>query len=263
MIKPGKYNDMGILEYHSDKEYISSSALELAYKSPLLYKETYLTRTISNQSDSLDFGNMVHTLILEEEIFDDVYRVFDDQGLDKRTKKYKELLTAFEADTDSSKQIITQSDYIIAKAMRDNVFRHKDASEHLRGGEPEVSFFSEYMSRKTRIRPDYINYEKQYIVDIKTSKDALYDGFYRDYRYKYHYDLSMALYLEFLRHLYGKEYKGYFLVIDKNFPYGVAWYDFGVRGHERGIEKLGVAYSNVALAEFNDDYIFQTTRVLD
>src|SRR5690606_26779535 len=85
----------------------------------------------------------------------------------------------------------------------------------LKGGEPEATICQKLEDVPVKIRCDYINIDKGYIADVKTTS---FDSDVNSFRItveQFGYDLSAALYTEVASKFYGKDFDFYFIVINK------------------------------------------------
>ncbi len=144
--------------------------------------------------------------------------------------------------------------------MRVNIETTQHAAELLTGGEAEVSYFytNKEFGLDLKVRPDYINHEKGYILDLKTSRDAGIDSFKRDFTWSFNYDLSAAMYIDGISHYTGKQYDYYFLVVEKEAPFSVAVYKLGEESYAFGRNKYRKAMEKIVQAKETNTYKLQT-----
>ena len=124
--------------YHSQKEYVSSSALKsIAKRSVFHYINSELKET-----EALLVGSAFHTLVLEPHLFNEEFFVME--KIDRRTKVGKAKAHAIEAEMIAQgKKCISQQNYQMISNMRDSIQNNSVCSKILTGGEPEVSFYVE------------------------------------------------------------------------------------------------------------------------
>lgn len=203
-------------EYHkapgtssSKLKWLDESVVHLE-KSHLFYHET----------DSMDFGTLVHTLVLEPKDFGKLYAVMP--NIDGRTTEGKTLKKEFHEDNDG-KIIVTDDDYKRASLMARNV--REIAGGLLKQGIKEQSYFVEDDGLLIKCRPD--NYIEQHglVIDLKTVSSKHVGGI-TDFDIKrqiknLRYDRSAAFYLKVLR-LFGlPANKFVFIFVDSVAPHMV------------------------------------------
>jgi len=201
-------------EYHSEKEHLSSSNYKSLLKDPAkFYKEKILgEREDFPQStlNAFDEGSYAHTLILEPEMVEKEYRFFD--GLRKQGQKWED----FKADP------ANQGYVLLSKAQKIKVHSWVDAYKQLptavelvSGGFAEHTLFSELDGVKSKVRADYINIDKGYIADVKTTSGMTDVDSFKFTVDSFMYDLSAALYCKLFEDHYGKKFDFYFIVLGK------------------------------------------------
>lgn len=211
---------------------LSSSSLKMLLDSP---KTFYNVRKYgqSNNSPALLMGNIIHTMILEPEKFDDIFEIVDVAS--KNTKKYKE------ANENTTKKCITTKDLQAGERIADAFNRNYHAMEFLKGSEAEKPMVDILGGFPFRGKADIWN--KDYIADIKTTTDL------KAFRYsadKYGYDLQAYIYCN----LFNKSYQDfYFIALDK------ASCDIGIYDVSEEFYKRGEAKFNRAIATYKDFFI--------
>lgn len=196
-------------EYHSDKTYLSSSSLKTILKSASkFHKEHILGERKNLEGAFLDEGTLTHSLILEPEQIEKEFAFFE--GLRKHGKDWEEFKEANEGKLVMSKpQKVRCEAYF--KAYKDR----KEAQKLIEGGFPEHTICTDINGVNIKVRCDYINVDKAYIVDVKTTSfPAELDSFKHTIN-QYEYDLSAALYLKAIEDYYKKPFQFYFLVLGK------------------------------------------------
>ncbi|MFA5301017.1 MAG: PD-(D/E)XK nuclease-like domain-containing protein [Lutibacter sp.] len=217
-------------EYHSKKEYIGASGLKLMKKSPLHFKLQEQKTT-----EAMEFGSACHTFILEPELFDSEYFVFDDSEIcsiligegaksPRATNKYKEWYDQ-QLIISNSRKLIDKQMLSQLTNMRDRLLHHKFAKSLLTNGEAEMSVYCEItiitgQKIKVKIRPDYKKDSKRIISDLKTCQSASVNDFPR-HAADLDYHIQAALYHDILSEIEGKEFGWdfYFIAQEKINPY--------------------------------------------
>lgn len=218
-------------DYLAAKTFDSGSDLKAALESP----RTYMIgkSEISESTDSMYLGTMVHTMVLEPETFSEKYFVWRNEmyplpgesPLKKENKeaKQKKLLEVQAA----GGQLVTQELFEKAFAMGTSIINHPIACTLLRNCDHrEESIYVKMnihgVERNFRIRPDA--YGNQYYISLKTTKDASPDGFVRE-AYNYLYALSEALYYDILSKVIKGINKGYIIAVESAKPYNCTVFD--------------------------------------
>jgi len=256
----GEIKKMPDWKYHGNDTHLSSSQLKYALKDMNKFN-SYVNEGMNRfDTPALTFGRASHTFILEQDDFVRNYAIFDD-SMDMRLKASKEAKKAFDIEAKKGKkEVIKKSDYTKIQHMFMNISNYSPASELLGGGEAEVSYFyrQKEFGLDLKVRPDYINHDKKYIVDFKTSRDASFASFSRDFKWNFNYDLSAAMYLDGLKHHTNNDYEYYFVVVEKEEPYSVAAYKLSDESYQLGRNKYRKAMEKIVQARETNNYQLQT-----
>lgn len=206
-LQPG-INHCTNAEYHSDKEYLSSSKLKTLLESPAkFYKE--LTEPPEPMTGAhLDLGTYVHALLLEPDLVAEEYRTFP--GFRRAGKDY-ELFKAQWPD----KQIISASMENNGQRLAASAKACPPALELLKNGLAELSIAAVLDDVQVKARFDYIRPTEGMIIDLKTSRDPAGKQYFKDTIAQYQYDLSAALYMQIAEQFYGRPFDFYWIVISK------------------------------------------------
>lgn len=217
-------------EYHSKKEFISCSGLKLMKKSPLHFKEQE-----KKETDAMNFGSAYHTFILEPELFEKEYYLFDESAIlsillgegarsPRATSKYKEWYES-EMRLANGRPTIDNSTYSMLVAMRDRLMSHRYVRSLLSNGEAEMSIYCEVeimtgQKIKIKIRPDYSKKEKRIISDLKSTVGAATYEFPR-HAADLDYHIQAALYSDIMNEIEGKEmgWNFFFIAQEKAKPF--------------------------------------------
>lgn len=173
------------------------------------YKEYILKEPRESSSSSVfDEGTYAHSLLLEPDMIDKEFRFFDGwrkQGADWEEFKRK-----------------NKGYIILSKPQRKRVEAWaksaKDlpaAMDLLSGGFPEYTVAMEFKNVNLKARADYINIDKGYIADVKTTAYPTDVDSFKETIAQYKYDLSAALYCMLFEAHYGKPFDFYFIVLGK------------------------------------------------
>lgn len=205
-------NKISNRDYHADKSRLSSSSLKLILDSPeKFYNEVILGQREDKQIPAFDEGSFVHALILEPEIIAEEFAFFD--GLRKQGPDWEEFKTEHPGKILLSKPQRTRCNY-----YWDSFKRNDAAVALIDGGEAEHTICEDLKDIPLKVRTDYINVEKGYIVDVKTSGFPVDIDSFRITIDQYKYQLSAALYCEIAKAHYGKDFDFYFIAIAKKEP---------------------------------------------
>lgn len=199
----GFVKDLSNEDYHANRSHSSSSVLKKALNDPAEYYRVYVLGEEPkpmNQT-ALDFGNYVHTTILEPHLLEEEYIVYNGTRRGKAWDLFKH--------NNQDKTIVTGTQHDKAMDMCNNLYQEKfllDGQEVygaalFTDGTAEESLFVELEGLPIKVRTDYRAVNKEgtrgVIRDIKTtssyvstSKDA------KEVCTSFGYILSAALYLD-------------------------------------------------------------------
>lgn len=190
-MKPGVY-DISIEDYHAS-EGISRSGIMRLHESAKHYWDAYLNPDkISRElTDDLILGDMVHTMVLEHNLFDERFAFKPD--INRRSKAGKAAYHEFEI-ISANKTIITDALYEKAWIMAHNVIDHPEAKDFIEGGliEKSIYWIDEDTEILCKARPDI--WFDNVIVDLKTTKCAAMNKFkWSVIDFGYHVQAAMML----------------------------------------------------------------------
>ena len=200
-------------DYHADKEYLSSSNYKLLLTDlPKFHKE----RILGIKEPDIDRpyfveGSYVHTLILEPEMVEVEYAVYE--GPRRQGKEWEAFKKA-----NPTKQALTKVQQLKCMQYFSSYEKFKLNVNPIRNGISEQTICGVYQGIPTKVRFDYINIEGGYIVDVKTSGKPVDYANFSETVDQYNYDLSAALYLDLAEKHYGKRFEFYFMAISKREP---------------------------------------------
>lgn len=216
-------------EYYSVKDYISATALKSIKQSPLHYKESEKKEA----TEAMIFGSAYHTFILEPAKFEERYFVMDDTPIydvligegfksPRGTKQYKEWVEN-QMHLAEGKVIIDDIMNRTLVGMRDRLLSNRFCASLLRNGKAEESIFCEIKTPqdkniKIKLRPDYVKYEKNVIIDLKTTISASKEEFPKGAA-NFDYHIQAALYTDILNALTGKQFSFFFIAQEKIKPF--------------------------------------------
>lgn len=238
--------------YYSDFDFVTNSQLGKISKSPAHYAHYRDNRDSQPETRALLFGRAFHLCMLEKEKFDEL--VVMEPKIDKRTKAGKEEHDAFK-EQNEGKLMLTPVEWYSLMGMRNRLFSSPEAVELMERGKPEQVMVWEDPDTKVlcKCKADWVNLEDGYIMDIKTTQDAL-PGAFKHSAYKYGYDRQAAMYSD----AFGVN-NFIFIVIEKSAPYNIGVYtsgdDFMTGGRVKYKHLLNV-YREYFVEESKEPYDF-------
>jgi hypothetical protein len=198
------------------QEYLAHSALSASDLKILLNKTPYHFANrdkIVKESDSLTFGTLAHTAILEPEVYAQ-YAI--QPQLDKRTKAWKEWLEA-----NSDKPSVSLDDAERINLITDRL-KQVGIWPIFRRGTSETTAFAQSEGTWLRSRADKWDTTNRIIVDLKTTRDLAW--FHKDI-FKYGYDISVPHYKYCFSQASGMTDLTYiFVAVESEPPYDCGWF---------------------------------------
>ena len=203
-------------EYHGDDKFMSSSSLKLLLTDiEKFHKEKILKERQPERGPvaAFDEGSLTHTLILEPHMVEKEYAFFD--GMRKQGAAWEAFKEehAGKGLTLMSMPQLKRCEYYV-----ESYKKNKAATELIKGGESEHTICHKYADLDLKVRCDYINVDKGYIVDIKTSGYPVDKESFAMTVGQYKYELSAAMYSKIAQIEYGKPFEFYFVCIAKKEP---------------------------------------------
>ena len=237
---------LGLVEYTNDQYHaapgISKSHLDvIAGKSPKHYWEKYINPKHEEPPKSLVFqkGQAMHTAILEPETMSE--RVIVGLPHDRRSKANQQAWAEYELEH-AGKIILSREHLDDVERVVEAVWRSPEAAGLLTGGYAEQSIFAmmqvpddehetgllldhetgEVIEHLTKCQLDYVNWNRGYILDLKSSEDASPAGFAKSCA-NYRYPVQNAWYNDVLdASPFGYHPENWaFLVFEKEPPYAI------------------------------------------
>ena len=196
-----------------------------------------------DDTKALGFGRAAHSIILEGFNAFSKDFVIEPTEINKRTKAGKAEYTAFLAENED-KGIITDDEFTHAVNMRLAVYDHPMAKLLLAQGVTEQTIVWTSNGTRCKSRPDALpGDETRTLVDLKTTRDASYDGFLRSVK-TFGYARQAAFYLDAMNLVksgkVGKNrlYDAFVIIaVEKEPPYMVATYQLDDEFIETGREE--------------------------
>lgn len=215
-IDAGWYTEYSNDDYHFGKlkDLISHSDLINFAQSPAHY---YNSKFNSKESTPTQiFGSAFHSVCME---FESEVVVMPE--INRRTKQGKQEYAAF-TEENKDKHIVSAMDRTHIKSMVDAVNKHKYAKRLIETDHRELTgiFYDSPTELWCKIRPDYINYDKQIIVDLKATNNASQNSFSKDI-FNFAYNWQAAWYIYGAQLIELKDYTFIIIAVEKAPPYGV------------------------------------------
>lgn len=199
-------------EYHSDSSFLSSSNYKLLLKDPEQFKIQCIDGVRPEYSKStqnaFDEGTLAHSLILEPETIDEEFAFF--KGWKKVGNEWKQ----FQEDN-KGKILISKPQKVRVERWVASALKLDEELKLFQGGLPEHTVAGEFLGIPTKARADYVNIDKCYIIDIKTTSFGTDIDSFRSVVEDRAYDLSAALYCEILKAEHCRDFDFYFYVLGK------------------------------------------------
>jgi hypothetical protein len=221
-------------EYHADKTAIGSGKLKTILKSPRTFRAVYEEEQ-REDTDAFQFGRLVHLAILEPAKFEQTVKLMPDFG-DQRSSKNRDAKAAWLAELPPGTELCTQEQLDDLRGMIDSLMAHKEAFAALKNGKTEISGYyrDSETGIKCKIRPDFLQFELNALVDLKTTRDCTREAFSRTV-WQYRYDFQLAMYAAGIKEITGRAPKfNAILALEKVKPYEVALYVADEAMMERG-----------------------------
>jgi exodeoxyribonuclease VIII len=240
--------DISNEEYHSG-EGISRSGLTEYKRSPLHFHHKYVLGNRDRKAveiitlrDPLEFGNAVHTYILEPQKFNEEYFVIEKiaRNTIKGKNLYKEKLEEAQGRT-----LINSEAFETIEKMSESLHAHPDAKVLLQDIQVEKSIYwnDPDTNLLCKARPDI--WHANYIADLKTATDGSPEFFSKEIFSK-GYHLQAAMIHLGLKELNIDMTNFVYLVVEKQAPFATAVYTLDKEDLAIGIEEVKRLLTNVS-----------------
>lgn len=202
-------------EYHSKKDYISSSGLRMYQRSPEYY--AYYLEHGEETNPAFVMGSLYHTAILEDTKLDEEYVLSSnrpDQVHGMTSKANKEWKSSCEAQGRTVVDEVTWNTIQEMKLkLRENPLMNKLMDK---GINEESYYIDDFYGAKVKARPDKVT--KYAVIDLKSTDNASTEGFTRT-MFKYGYHIQAAFYLDILKEFDNTPRQFVFVAQEKKAPY--------------------------------------------
>lgn len=210
--------------YHQDEGSISSTSLRYFLRSPQHFKAFHVERRQKEQTRAMEFGTMVHAMVLEPQEFLNRYTVRPSAPLNTKVGKALHEKWAHE---NQHKHLVSQDQMDRLVGIAEAITSHPYAARLLKGSDNEVSGYyrDPVTGLRCRIRPDALFKGGRGFIDIKKTVDADYEPFWNSIK-KYRYDIQMAMYDEGIKEIQGQAPEvSIIIAIEEEYPHGIAVYE--------------------------------------
>lgn len=210
MLKKG-LNECTNAEYHADRTHLSSSVIKTLYKDLAQYHKEYILgeKPEFKNKAALEEGSLAHSLILEPHLTNSEYIFWD--GWTKRGTEWDN----FKATAPEGKTIISAPQKNRVDRLIQAYNTHPIAKNFISGGKAEETLAHNFLDVPIKVRFDYINVEKGFIADVKTTGFGSDIDSFKVQADGLMYELSAALYCTIAEMHYGKPFDFYFIVLSK------------------------------------------------
>ncbi len=189
--------------YHADRKYLSSSVLKTILKSLDEYREQYLEGQKKEHSErtlaAFAEGSYFHSRLLEPELVDQEYAIFP--GWRKQGQAFDDFKVANEGKVILSLPQVERVNNLIAAFNRNSL-----AKEMLSGGFSEFTLTTILYNVPIKVRADYVNLDKGYIIDLKTTGSGSDLDSVKQTCEDFSYALSGSLYADCFEQHFGRPF---------------------------------------------------------
>lgn len=191
-------------DYHGDKAFISSSGVRLALKSQRAFYRGFVLGKSKPETDTMRFGTAVHLAILEPDQFRKRFVLLKDFG-DMRSSTNRAKRDEWKMGHAAETLFLEQDDLDRLQWMIDSLMENSVAVEMLKDGVREATGYAR--DPKTglgiRIKPDFLRHDLSVMPDLKTCRDASYEGFLNAIK-RERYDMQLVHYDRGVFGIHGK-----------------------------------------------------------
>jgi len=260
-VKTGVFENMSMAEYESIpalrwsrlSEYLRSPAHGKAAESRIF------------ESDALDFGQAVHTGILEPGKFEDRFGVIPDDAPQKRSNVDKQWWRDFYA-ANQGRTFLKPDTFRQVQRCIEAAYAHPRANVWLTSPKSKREVVIVWMDKCgmfCKARLDLVsNVEGMTrIIDVKSTRDASPRAFSRDL-HEYHYAGQVAFYKRGIDAVAPFERSASFIAVEKD-PAVVVCYDLGPASLEAGEDEVNRALAVFVEAEASQKWPGYPDGILD
>lgn len=231
------------LQMEHGRDYFSPSQLKKLYISVGQFK-AYLSRTFTT-TRQMNLGSAIHCAVLEPELFDSRYIVFDDAVIREEiggarptsTKAYKEWLDDY-TKKNEGKDFLTQDEKVVLDTIVGNLKASGVMDRWFVDGQAEETITGVVKKYDTRFDAlCIVDYDSiDYSVDLKTTSKPLH-------KFKWDAnDLGYDIQASLTNAINGKPFV--FVVVQTVAPYDIGVYTCSKEFMQRGADKINHALDN-------------------
>lgn len=244
-------------EYHADLTHYSHSMLEVFRKSPKLFEKRFITRTLPSPPPTPDmqFGSLVHCLVLEPDKFDELYKVAE--GCENRkSKMWKDALATAKT---YGLECLLPSQLADAEKLADAVAKHPVAARlmAMEGVNEQPIRWENENGILLKCKPDKLitddSLDNMLCPDLKTALHPQAENFAKD-AYKYGYHRQAAHYTDGCTAKHERPCGMVYIVVGKKEPFDVFVYqpdaEFIELGRFENIETLAAIGDSLESGEW-------------
>jgi ATP-dependent exoDNAse (exonuclease V) beta subunit len=230
----------------TDAEYFAHDALNNTFLKNFKRGPAYAFQE-HKPSAAMEYGTLVHTFMLQPELFNDLYLIAPaGMPADKRLKGYKQL----KADN-PEKTVIFRDDFNALGAIKRNILNQvADSNMHMAWSNSmkEITVLFECYGYECKVKIDLLwldhNSSEAYIIDLKTTDDCT--RFHQSVRY-FDYDMQAAFYTLAVQQLHpGYAVFFLFMPVEKEAPHGVMIRQLSSAYMQHGLNKVESAIKKYA-----------------
>jgi hypothetical protein len=201
--------------YHAKKEFISSTPLKQMALSPRHFFEAW-TKPEIEETEAMKNGELIHSLILEQDVKKFCARPLDEKGnlVRSNSKEYLAFLENNKGKTPVHPDLFNQMNECLTAFCENRI-----ALEFLDKAKIEHSIYTvdHQTGLKMKARPD--GWKDGVLIDVKTTGKRL-DQFFIRTIFANNYDLQLAHYAECIKAATGEVIKEYYIIaIEQKAPF--------------------------------------------
>lgn len=243
----GCYEELSNEHYHRIKSHLSRSAIMDYDKSPYTYWAKHINpeRPIKDATQAMKLGSAFHTMILEPNLFDEIYASCPPKVLLKHVGR--DAYLAFKAKMadieNTSKIILTAEEFKVLCDMEIKLLTNKKAVELIQESRIENSFFwrDPHSEMLLKCRPDILH--ENMIVDLKTCSDASPRAYQKE-MVTYGYHVQGAMIRDGVEAIEGRKINTVInICVETKYPYNMGIYIID----EAAIDEGQIKYKNILL----------------
>lgn len=250
-------------EYSKIKAFNYSSVKE-GEKGPLYLKHA-LIKKWETTSKSLDFGNIFHCYIFEQEKFNKLY-YFSEYHMDGRKARSEEGKSQLSHESifkNGGKKRIDLNEGEKIKKMADSLFSHPMIRKCLEmKGRSESTLIWKNLDLGLNFKGilDKIP-DTDLIIDMKSTKASYFKSFKRDF-FNYGYDIQSAIYTDGFKNIYNEDREYVIIAQNKDEPYAAEIFPVSEETIQKGRTKYYKYIEDFIAYVKNPNIIYEELKTL-